>query len=264
MDYATTHLAQGSVRGARDLAARVEQRLSSAPFLGEPLRRLGYNCDSKWAWANYRATVLALAQTCLKSGRHHEGRVRVLEIGGGREPLLTIEEAQANNIELTLNDIDERELARAPALFKKAKFDVAGDIDPTWEGQFDLIISRMVFEHVRNAPRAWTNKRNLLAPGGVVIAFHPTLYAPPFVMNILLPESLTSQSPALFLPRSQRRGTTEISRVLRNVLRRSGQGRAYSDQMRFFSDPHRSVLASRLFRQDTAVSRGRPLRPEFG
>ena len=50
----------------------------------------------------------------------------------------------------------------------------------------------MVMEHVRDASRAWANMAALLAPGGVALAFHPTLYAPPFVINRLIPETLTA------------------------------------------------------------------------
>jgi SAM-dependent methyltransferase len=199
MDYAT-QLTRPFVGEASEREARVEARLRRAPFLAEPLRRLGYNCSEGWAWDNYRPTVLAMAQACRQAGRHNQGLVRLLEIGGGRGPLLTPEEATAAGIELTVNDIDERELSLAPAAFNKAQFDVAGTIDPSWEGRFDLIISRMVFEHVRNAPRAWANLHNLLAPGGVAMAFHPTLYAPPFVINLLLPESLTARILRFFFP----------------------------------------------------------------
>lgn len=179
---------------------RVERRLSQAPFLAEPLRRLGYDCSERWAWDNYRSAVLALAQACLNGGRHDQGRVRLLEIGGGRGPLLTPAEAASAGIELTVNDIDAHELSLAPAEFNKAQFDIAGRIDPAWEGRFDLIISRMVMEHVRDAPRAWANMRALLAPGGVALAFHPTLYAPPFVINWLLPERLAARALRFFFP----------------------------------------------------------------
>ncbi len=199
MDYAT-QLTRPFVGEATEREARVEERLNRAPFLAEPLRRLGYNCSEGWAWNNYRPVVLALAQACRQSGRHSEGAVRLLEIGGGRGPLLTPAEAAAAGIELTVNDIDARELSLAPAEFNKAQFDVAGDIAPHFEECFDLIISRMVFEHVRNAPRAWANMRNLLAPGGVAMAFHPTLYAPPFIVNWLLPETLTARILRFFFP----------------------------------------------------------------
>jgi hypothetical protein len=53
----------------------------------------------------------------------------------------------------------------------------------------------MVMEHVRDGARGWANMANLLAPGGVALAFHPTLYAPPFVINWLIPDRLTA--PAL-------------------------------------------------------------------
>jgi SAM-dependent methyltransferase len=199
MDYAT-QWSRPFLGEAYEREQRVEQRLAQAPFLAEPLRRLGYNCAEGWAWDNYRATVLALAQTCQKSGRHHDGRVRLLEIGGGRGPLLTPAEAEEAGIELTVNDIDAHELSLAPAQFHKAQFDIAGDVPSDFEGQFDLITSRMVVEHVRNAPRAWKNMRNLLAPGGVALAFHPTLYAPPFVINWLMPESLTARVLRFFFP----------------------------------------------------------------
>ena len=182
------------------LEARVAARLSAAPFLAEPLRRLGYDSNEIWAWDNYRAAVLNYAQHCRQAGRTGNGLVRLLEIGGGRGPLLTPEEAKAAGIALTVNDIDAHELSLAPAAFDKAQFNIAGEIDRAWEGRFDLIISRMVFEHVKDAPRAWANVRTLLAPGGVALAFHPTLYAPPFVINYLMPETLTSRVLRYFFP----------------------------------------------------------------
>jgi 2-polyprenyl-3-methyl-5-hydroxy-6-metoxy-1,4-benzoquinol methylase len=199
MDYAT-QLTRPFAGEASERERRVERRLSRAPFLAESLRRLGYDSSEGWAWDNYRSTVLALTQACFSAGRRHQGGVRLLEIGGGRGPLLTPAEAAAAGIELTVNDIDAHELSLAPAEFNKAQFDIAGEIDPAWEQRFDLIISRMVMEHVRNAPRAWANKRALLAPGGVAFAFHPTLYAPPFVINLLLPESVAAPVLRVFFP----------------------------------------------------------------
>jgi SAM-dependent methyltransferase len=180
--------------------SRIDRRLQTAPFLAEPLRRLGYDSNELWAWDQYRAAVLGFVQACRESGRHHEGVVRVLEIGGGRGPLLTPEEARSNGIALTVNDIDAGELALAPAQFDKAQFDIAGVVDPVWEGRFDLIVSRMVLEHVRDAPRAWENMHRLLAPGGVALAFHPTLYAAPFLINWLMPEKTTAAVLRFFFP----------------------------------------------------------------
>jgi SAM-dependent methyltransferase len=180
--------------------SRIALRLKSSPFLAEPLRRLGYDSREMWAWDNYRAAVLGYAQACRQSGRTGDGLVRALEIGGGRGPLLTPVEASIAGIALTVNDIDAHELSLAPDFFNKAQFDIAGTIDRNWEGRFDLIISSMVFEHVKDAPRAWANVRALLAPGGVALAFHPTLYSPPFVINWLMPEALTGRVLRFFFP----------------------------------------------------------------
>jgi SAM-dependent methyltransferase len=188
-----TSIYRPETTAAAGLEVRLAKRLSLSSFLAEPLRRLGYDSDEIWAWDNYRTAVIAYAQHCRQAGRTSNGLVRLLEIGGGRGPLLTPDEAAAAGIALTVNDIDAHELALAPASFDKAQFNIAGDIDRAWEGRFDLIVSRMVFEHVKDAPRAWANVRALLAPGGVALAFHPTLYAPPFVINSFMPETLTTR-----------------------------------------------------------------------
>src|ERR1700692_234259 len=114
MDYAT-QLVRPFPGDALARERRVEARLSQAAFLAEPLRRLGYDCSEGWAWDNYIPTVLGMAQACRQSGRHADGLVRMLEIGGGRGPLLSPAEAAAAGIALTVNDIDAHELSLAPA-----------------------------------------------------------------------------------------------------------------------------------------------------
>ncbi len=97
----------------------------------------------------------------------------MLEIGGGRGPPMTPREAADAGIAYAVNDVDARELAMGPAEFEKVQFDVSGVVGPTLLGRYDLVISRMVMEHVRDAKRAWTNICGLLAPGGLALAFHP-------------------------------------------------------------------------------------------
>jgi len=189
-----THVARLAGAAQKDAGrqARVDRRLGASPFLAAPLRRLGYDSRELWAWDNYQASVLGFVDHCRMTGRHDGRLVRVLEIGGGRGPLMTPPEAADAGIAYAVNDVDARELAKGPAEFEKVQFDVAGDVDPALIGRFDLLISRMVMEHVRDAKRAWTNVSALLAPGGVAFAFHPTLYAPPFLINWLAPEALTA------------------------------------------------------------------------
>ena len=120
----------GDARQDAGREARVDRRLGASPFLAAPLRRLGYDSRELWAWDNYQATVLGFVDHCKMTGRHHCGLVRVLEIGGGRGPLMTPRETADARIAYAVNDVDARELAKGPAEFEKVQFDVAGDLDP--------------------------------------------------------------------------------------------------------------------------------------
>lgn len=97
--------------------------------------------DSDWAWQNYEPTVRHLIETF---------RCRdVLEIGGGRLPLFDRETARTRGIALAINDISGAELDRAPEALHAVCFDIAGPAIPREEEQhYDLIVSRMVMEHV--------------------------------------------------------------------------------------------------------------------
>lgn len=141
---------------------------------------------SDWGWNQYEALTLAFARAF--------GLRSLLEVGGGRDPAF-ITLAFENGLDLTVNDIAPDELARLPEGPAKAVFDIAGDLSGRGElhGAFDLIASRMVFEHVEDVEQAWSNTWQLLKPGGVAIAFFPTLYAWPFVLNKLIPDRLAKR-----------------------------------------------------------------------
>jgi SAM-dependent methyltransferase len=191
-------LALGAASGPQSEAARIAERFAGNPLF-EPFRSLGYDGLEAWAWANYKTTILAFArQASLASGMP----ARLLEIGGGRDPLFSPEEARAAGLAVTVNDIDASELAMAPPAFARAHFDIAGDLAGAGvsPGAYDLVISKMVVEHVAGVPRAWTNMQALLAPNGLALAFVPTLYAPPFVINRLMPEALSARILRAFFP----------------------------------------------------------------
>ncbi|SFJ61620.1 Methyltransferase domain-containing protein [Bosea sp. OK403] len=119
----------------------------------------------------------------------------VLEIGGGRHPFFSVGEARELGFKLTVNDLDARELQHAPGEFDRLVLDITADLGKlaVQPGPFDLIFSRMVFEHVSDARKAWSNVYQMLGSGGVGFAFVPTLYSPPFVINRLIPEALASR-----------------------------------------------------------------------
>jgi SAM-dependent methyltransferase len=155
--------------------------------LANAFASLGVEADGEWALANYKRTV---AEFC----RLFAAR-RLIEIGGGRDPLFDAQEIGELGVEMTINDISVEELSVLPASYRTACFDVAGDAASLagFRNSFDFAFSRMVFEHVADGQRAWTNLYELLAPGGVGLAYIPTLYSFPFVVNWLLPDKLAAR-----------------------------------------------------------------------
>lgn len=166
--------------------ARRAVRAETSTTLAQALASLGVENHAEWAWANYERVVRELANKL--------GAKRLLEVGGGRDPLFTTDEIERLAVEVTVNDIAPGELAVLPKTYKTACFDIAGDLTAVADrrGQFDLAFSRMVFEHVADGKKAWSNLYEMLSPGGVGLAFMPTLYTLPFVVNLLLPDKLAA------------------------------------------------------------------------
>jgi SAM-dependent methyltransferase len=150
---------------------------------------------SNWAWENYESTITGLARRF--------GLTQACEIGGGRDPLFSAAEAHQHGLTLTVNDIDDHELSLCPRDLKTARFDIAGSLlEPDAKPAcFDLMFSRMVFEHVADVERAWSNMHRLLKPGGVGLAFFPTLWAPVFAINHVIPERWSQKIVNALYPR---------------------------------------------------------------
>lgn len=145
---------------------------------------------SSWAWENYKNFIFDMLD--------NRGSQAILEIGGGRFPLFSQSELSDYNICYTVNDISIDELERAPEWVNKAHFDIAGKVPEEHLSKFDLMFSKMVFEHIKDTTEAYTNIYKLLKKGGICINFHPTLFSPPFVINLLLPEFLSEKLLAFF------------------------------------------------------------------
>ncbi|MGL4462224.1 MAG: class I SAM-dependent methyltransferase, partial [Planctomycetia bacterium] len=62
---------------------------------------------------------------------------------------------------------------------------------PLPDESFDLVVSRMVCEHIADPAAFHGNVLKLLAPGGTAVHFFATLYSPPLVVNWLAPDWLT-------------------------------------------------------------------------
>ncbi|MHB1947700.1 MAG: class I SAM-dependent methyltransferase [Gammaproteobacteria bacterium] len=140
---------------------------------------------TKTAWDNYASFLESIAS--------RPGIKKICEIGGGANPALSLDFITKHNIEYTILDISEKELAKAPAGYIK----LVGDItkkDLTMLGKdYDLVFSKMFAEHVVDGAAFHRNVFDLLAPGGVAFHFFPTLYSLPFILNKLMPESLSEK-----------------------------------------------------------------------
>jgi SAM-dependent methyltransferase len=156
--------------------------------LSDLVSELSRQRSSEWAWTHYKDTIQSLI--ALRSARN------VVEIGGGRWPLLDKAEIASAAIRYIVNDIAEGELERAPDYVEKACFDIGQQAPlgcPEFHGRIDLTFSKMVFEHIHDTYQAYRNIYTLLAPGGICLNFHPVLYSPPFLINYLFPETISSK-----------------------------------------------------------------------
>ncbi|MFQ5773418.1 MAG: class I SAM-dependent methyltransferase [Kiloniellaceae bacterium] len=146
------------------------------------MAEIPFERTSGYAWDRFKATVAEIVSRV-------EG-ADIIEIGGGRSPLFSREDLPANVASYTINDISQSELDLAPSHWRKACFDICGDLGPA-RAQYDVVFSKMLAEHVPDGDKFHANVFRLLKSGGTAFHFMPTLYAPPFVLNKLLPETLS-------------------------------------------------------------------------
>jgi SAM-dependent methyltransferase len=116
----------------------------------------------------------------------------VCEIGGGANPLLSGELVAAERLEYVVADASPDELRKAQGTHRIVEVEVgAADFVPF--GRFDVVVTKMVLEHVREPRRFHSHVFELLHPGGTAVHFFATLYALPFVANRVLPERLVQR-----------------------------------------------------------------------
>jgi SAM-dependent methyltransferase len=115
--------------------------------------------------------------------------LRICDVGGGANPALSLAEIADSEAEYVVSDVSAEELAKAPDGYHKQVIDVMQP-GPGLEGAFDVVASKTVMEHIPDPLSFHTNIRRMLTPGGVAVHMFPTLYAVPFMANLLLPEAI--------------------------------------------------------------------------
>ena len=127
----------------------------------------------------------------------------ICEIGGGANPLLALETVQEHRSEYTILDISVEELAKAPDGYQKVVADIARPLDMATLGNYDVVFSQFLAEHVKDAEQFLDNSNRLLKVGGCCIHIFPTLYYPWFVLNAAVPDNLANRVLVRLQPRRE-------------------------------------------------------------
>ena len=147
---------------------------------------------TKTVWSGYENILASLIEKHKLS--------RICDIGGGANPILDIEYITKNNLSYSVLDISKDELEKAPKGYDKIVKDICSPNIEIKE-DYDFIFSKMLVEHIKDAPQLHKNIHQMLCDGGIAVHFFPTLYTFPFLINLLFPESLTSSILKLFQPK---------------------------------------------------------------
>lgn len=152
---------------------------------------------SRDAWAGFNAEVRGI----LARGT---GRKSVLELGAGANPSILWGDVNGMEIDYWCLDISPEEAQKAGSSYRF----LIGDIgSPNLElpHQFDFVFSKMLAEHIRSGQVFHSNVAKLLRPGGKAFHFFPTMYAPPYLLNRILPEHLSERVLSLLQPGKRRK-----------------------------------------------------------
>src|SRR5688572_11584362 len=149
---------------------------------------------SKNEWNEYPEFVQGLVREyCART---------ICDVGGGANPVLSWHFVSENQLDCTLLDISGEELEKAPKGYRKLIQDIEAEENDLKE-QFDMVITKMMAEHLKNGELFHKNIFTMLRPGGVAVHYFPTLYALPFLVNKLIPEWLSSLLLDVFRPRDR-------------------------------------------------------------
>ncbi|MGB9144757.1 MAG: methyltransferase domain-containing protein [Acidobacteriaceae bacterium] len=125
----------------------------------------------------------------------------ILEVGSGANPSLSPEYVCAHQLRYVTNDVSAEELSKADKAFEVLMMDFNGEVDPALFGQFDLVFSRMVGEHIQDGRHFHENIFRILKPGGVAVHFLACLGSLPSLTIRMLPGPLAAIMQHYFNPR---------------------------------------------------------------
>lgn len=127
----------------------------------------------------------------------------VAELGAGANPLLVADpRIVANDLTYLRVDISPTELKKGDDVGTAVVADVAA-ASFDLPSPADLVVSKNLAEHVADGEALLRNVHRVLAPGGAYLQLSPVLYALPFAVNRVIPETLASRLLQVFQPRDR-------------------------------------------------------------
>lgn len=113
----------------------------------------------------------------------------IYDVGGGKQPFLSVTEKNRLGARVVGLDIDADELAQAPlGAYDEA---ICGDVaNYQGRGDADLVLCQAVLEHVREVEGAFKAIASMLKPGGLALIFVPSRNAVYARLNLVLPQDL--------------------------------------------------------------------------
>ena len=154
----------------------------------------------------------------------------------------------------TLLDIDEAELAKAPAVYDRricadATMPTLAFTSLVGNAAFDLVYSHMFLEHVTDADQVHRNIFAALRPGGFCVHAYPINNNIPLAINYVLPEALSRGVVRMVQPSRDMDGNVgEVSRVLQGMLFALAKGKSILPKLRIQGGSARGICRARVLR----------------
>lgn len=116
----------------------------------------------------------------------------IAEVGGGANPLLSIDYVKNNQLVYHVMDISTDELAKAESQYTKITLDLEQPMEEA-NFKYDFIFAQMTLEHIKDPKSFYTNVYTLLKPNGEAYFFYACLTSLPSFVNFIIPEVLSEQ-----------------------------------------------------------------------
>ncbi|HEY2722660.1 MAG TPA: class I SAM-dependent methyltransferase [Chitinophagaceae bacterium] len=123
----------------------------------------------------------------------------IAEIGGGANPLLSVEFIEEHELNYHVIDISADELSKADPRYKKIMLDIEKK-DIGIPGQYELVFSQLTAEHIKDIQSFYRNVFKLLKPGGSAYFFFACVTTLPTFLNYILPEFISKAILLVFQP----------------------------------------------------------------